>query len=148
MNHLLCKETFDVFHVTEAALSTYGNFSIDGHIHKDYYTPEEYEELYGNGYPLARWKQLRPMFFDLIRGKHTPLSFSIVFQMSRSGTEKFLSGLDTSFSISDINGLFLNLRYESGQLTAVTGTSLKVFSLDRSLEQAWDNKIQKFILSL
>lgn len=148
MNHLLCRETFDAFHLTEAVLTTYGLFTFDGHIHKDYYDKEEYEALYKDGYPLARWKQLRPVFFDLIKGKHTPLSFSIVFQMSRSGTEKFLSALDTSFTLEDINGLFLNLRYDAGQLTAVTGTSLKIFSLDRSLEQAWDSKIQKFILSL
>ena len=55
---------------------------------------------------------------------------------------------DTSFSISDINGLFVNLRYKDGKLTAVTGTSLNIFSMDKSLEHAWDQKIQKFILSL
>lgn len=148
MNHLLCQNTFDAFHVTEVDLTTFGTFSIDGHIRKDYYTAEEYESLYGNGYPLARWKQLRPFCFNLIKGKHTPLSFSIVFQLSRTGTEKFLSELDTSFTSADLNGLFLNLRYSEGKLTAVTGTSLKLFSLDKSLESAWDSKIQKFILSL
>lgn len=148
MNHLLRLETFDAFHVTEVSLTTYAAFTFDGHIQKDYYSKEEYEDLYQDSYPLVRWKQFRPICFDLIKGKHTPLSFSIIFQMSRSGTEKFLAGLDTAFSADDINGLFLNLRYENGSLTAVTGTSLKIFSLDKSLETAWDAKIQKFILSL
>lgn len=148
MNHLLCQSTFDAFHVTELTLTTFGSFTIDGHIQKDYYTKEEYETLYGSGYPLARWKQLRPVCFGLIKGKHTPLSFSIVFQLSRTGLDKFLSELDTSFTFSDINGLFVNLRYSEGKLTAVTGISLKIFSLDKSLESAWDAKIQKFILSL
>lgn len=148
MNHLLCQNTFDAFHVTEISLTTFSIFTMDGHIQKDYYTAEEYETLCGDGYPLARWRQFRPICFDLIKGKHTPLAFSIVFQLSRTATEKFLAGLDTAFTLSDINGLFVNLRYSEGSLTAVTGTSLKIFSMDKSLESAWDQKIQKFILSL
>lgn len=148
MNHLLCRETFDAFQVPELTLTTHSTFTIDGHIHKDYFSNEEYEEQYGNEWPLVRWKQLRPFCFGLIRGKHTPLSFSIVLQMPRSDMAVFLSGLDTAFTIQDIHGLFLNLRYGDGSLTATTGTSMKLFSLDRSVESAWDKKMQKFIFSL
>ena len=121
---------------------------MDGHILKDYYTKEEYETLYKDRTPIARWKQLRPVCFELIRGNHTPLSFSIVLQLSSRAVESFLSETDTSFAVSDINGLFLNLRYKDSRLNAVTGTSLNIFSMDKSLEHAWDQKIQKFILSL
>lgn len=148
MNHLLCHNTFDAFCVPELSLSTYASFHVDGHILKDYYTKEEYETLYKDRTPIARWKQLRPVCFELIRGNHTPLSFSIVLQLSSRAAETFLMETDTSFTISDINGLFVNLRYKDGKLTAVTGTSLKIFSMDKSLETAWDQKIQKFIFSL
>lgn len=148
MNHLLCRNTFDAFCVPELSLSTYASFHVDGHILKDYYTKEEYETLYKDRTPIARWKQLRPVCFELIRGNHTPLSFSIVLQLSSRAAETFLMETNTSFTISDINGLFVNLRYKDGKLTAVTGTSLKIFSMDKSLETAWDQKIQKFIFSL
>ena len=148
MNHLLCRNTFDAFCVPELSLSTYASFHVDGHILKDYYTKEEYETLYKDRTPIARWKQLRPVCFELIRGNHTPLSFSIVLQLSSRAAETFLMETDTYFTISDINGLFVNLRYKDGKLTAVTGTSLKIFSMDKSLETAWDQKIQKFIFSL
>ena len=72
----------------------------------------------------------------------------IVLQLSSRAVESFLSETDTSFTVSDINGLFLNLRYKDSRLNAVTGTSLNIFSMDKSLEHAWDQKIQKFILSL
>ena len=132
MNHLLCRSTFDAFCVPELSLSTFASFHMDGHILKDYYTKEEYETV----------------CFELIRGNHTPLSFSIVLQLSSRAVESFLSETDTSFTVSDINGLFLNLRYKDSRLNAVTGTSLNIFSMDKSLEHAWDQKIQKFILSL
>ena len=82
MNHLLCRSTFDAFCVPELSLSTFASFHMDGHILKDYYTKEEYETLYKDRTPIARWKQLRPVCFELIRGNHTPLSFSIVLQLS------------------------------------------------------------------
>lgn len=148
MNHLLCRSTLDAFCVPELSLSTFASFHMDGHILKDYYTKEEYETLYKDRTPIARWKQLRPVCFELIRGNHTPLSFSIVLQLSSRAVESFLSETDTSFTVSDINGLFLNLRYKDNRLNAVTGTSLNIFSMDKSLEHAWDQKIQKFILSL
>ena len=127
MNHLLCRSTFDAFCVPELSLSTFASFHMDGHILKDYYTKEEYETLYKD---------------------RTPISFSIVLQLSSRAVESFLSETDTSFTVSDINGLFLNLRYKDSRLNAVTGTSLNIFSMDKSLEHAWDQKIQKFILSL
>ena len=131
MNHLLCRSTFDAFCVPELSLSTFASFHMDGHILKDYYTKEEYETLYKDRTPIARWKQLRPVCFELIRGNHTPLSFSIVLQLSSRAVESFLSETDTSFTVSDINGLFLNLRYKDSRLNAVTGTSLNIFSMDK-----------------
>ena len=68
MNHLLCRSTFDAFCVPELSLSTFASFHMDGHILKDYYTKEEYETLYKDRTPIARWKQLRPVCFELIRG--------------------------------------------------------------------------------
>lgn len=44
----------------------------------------------------------------------------------------------------DIQGLYLNLRYDSTGLQCITGTSFKSFSMDKSLEHAWDNMVQKF----
>ena len=40
----------------------------------------------------------------------------------------------------------LNIRFENGKLSCTTGTSLKLFTLDKSLDQAWDRMVQKFFL--
>ena len=44
--------------------------------------------------------------------------------------------------------LFLNLVFQDGALTATTGVSLKQFSLDKSVEIAWDEHAAKFLQRL
>ena len=50
------------------------------------------------------------------------------------------------FSSADVQGLYLNIRFEDGLLQCVTGTSLKTFSMDKSLEKLWDQTAMKFFL--
>ncbi len=143
MAQLLLRDTFDRFYLTEASITTFGMFLIDGRLQKDYYTSEELEnEAYAQ--PYSYWKQMRPFCLELIKGKKTPLRFKIVFQLSAANTQKLLSQLGASLSPSDINGLFLNLHFENQTLTCVTGTSLKLFTMDKSLEHAWDDMVRKF----
>ena len=43
--------------------------------------------------------------------------------------------------------LFLNIQYGSGGLLVTTGTSLKVFTMDKTLEHAFDDAIRRFLLN-
>jgi hypothetical protein len=47
-----------------------------------------------------------------------------------------------------IFGLFLNIQYKNNVLTVTTGSSLKGFSMDRSIDQIWDLSIQGVFSSL
>ena len=111
-----------------------------------YYAKEEQEELGLNGRHFTRWQELRPFCLALIKGKRTPLGFHFTFQLSPENTEKLLVQTDSVFSPADVNGLVLNIRFENGKLSCTTGTSLKLFTLDKSLDQAWDRMVQKFFL--
>lgn len=53
-------------------------------------------------------------------------------------------GNHLNFSPDDIFGLFVNFQYDGKNLTCTTGTSLKTFTLDKSLDHIWDELIQKF----
>lgn len=46
-----------------------------------------------------------------------------------------------------IQGLYLNIRYEDGALYCVTGTSLNFFTMDKTLENEWDKSVAKFMRS-
>ena len=48
------------------------------------------------------------------------------------------------FKDNQISNVYLNFRYDGSTLTCVTGTSLKVFTLDKSLDHAFDKWVEKF----
>ena len=43
MSQLLLHDTFDRFYLTEASITTFGTFLIDGHLQKGYFSSEELE---------------------------------------------------------------------------------------------------------
>ena len=80
----------------------------------------------------------------MIRGKRTPLNFKIVFQLSASNVEKLLMQSCVPLKAEDIYGLYLNCQFDGKQLLCTTGTSLKIFTLDKQLDRVWDEMIRKF----
>ena len=125
---------FDDFLVREAAFQTGFRSDFDGQC-PDADAPE----------PYIRWEQLRPIAYQLIKGKTLPRSFQIVFRLSNEKTAAFLQAIDSSYAPEDVAGLFLNLRYAHEQLSVTTGCLLTEFSLDRELELAWDKQITRFL---
>lgn len=147
MSRLLLLGTFDRFLLVEAAISTGVTVSIDGHFHRDFYTEEELaEKEYADG-SLTYWEHLRPVCLNLIKGRKTPLGFKFVFRLNSSNTEKLLAQTQVSFSPADVKGLYLNLRYDQNVLTCTTATAFSSFTLDKSLDEAWDSMVKKFFLS-
>lgn len=137
MKHLLLTETFDHFLFIEGEITTFNTFTIDGYLHKDFF--EEDPPL-----SFSFWKHLREFCFSIIKGKRTPLQFKFVFSLSPENIAKLISQNELNFHPQDVQGLYLNLRFNGTDLQCITGTSLKTFTLDKSLEQAWDKMVQKF----
>ena len=52
------------------------------------------------------------------------------------------AGLTTN--TGDIFGLYINLTFRDGRLLLTTGTSLRTFSMDRSVDEAWDAYVARF----
>ncbi len=141
---LFLQEVFDPFWVVEGSLRTHCTLLLDGHLNKDFYSQEELEEHGLQNQPLVCWRTLRPLCFDFIKGKKTPLGFKFSFRLSDSNTEKLLGQSGVSLSLADVAGLFLNIRYQEGKILVTTGTSLRLFTTDKSLDHAWDAMVQRF----
>lgn len=142
---LFLQEVFDSFWMVEGSIRTHSTFLLDGHLNHEFYSTDELEEQQMKEQPYVAWRTLRPLCFDLIKGKKTPLSFKFSFRLSTSNTEKLLQQSGIALSVSDINGLFLNIRYQEGKVLLTTGTSLRLFTLDKSLDYAWDTMVQRFL---
>ena len=110
---------------------------------KDFLNDIEKEELAES--PYAPWSMLKPYCFNMIKGKRTPLSMKLVFSMPPHSIAAFLNKNDISINPDTVNGLYLNIRYENRQLCVITGTSLSSFTLDKSVENAWDTAVGQFI---
>ncbi len=141
MQHLLLKPTFDSFSLIEGEITTYNTFRIDGYIHKKFYEdapPKEY----------SSWGDLREFCFHIIRGKRTPLNFRFILSLPKEEFESFLIDQEIpSLSHTDIQGLYLNFKYDGTNLQCITGTSLNIFTMDKTLENIWDNYAKKFFLN-
>lgn len=146
MTHLLINNTFDEFLVNEVTITTYNTFRIDGHINRDFYTEDEFNDL--KDQHLSYWSKIRPICFSLIKGNKTPVYFKIIYALNREQISSIVQQNNISINENDINELFFNIKYENGLLSFTTGCSLKIFTMDKSLENAFDKYISNFISTL
>ena len=134
---------FDGFLVREVSVVTYNSFSIDGRVRRGYYSEEEMEQR-GIG-EFSSWNMLKTFCFSLIKGKRLPESFRIVFLLPPEQMKAFVSAHGPGISPEQGQGLYLNVQYEKHEMTCVTGLSMNLFTMDRTLEQEWDNAVGKFL---
>ena len=71
MTRLLASDCFDSFLLEQAIITTYNTFTIDGHLERNFYTSEEWEDPSLCPYDLSCWADIRPICFSLIKGKKT-----------------------------------------------------------------------------
>lgn len=141
MQHLLLKPTFDSFSLIEGEITTYNTFHVNGYIHKNFF-----EEAPSKEY--SSWGDLREFCFQIIRGKRAPLSFRFILSLPKESFGDFLTKQElSSFRPSDVQGLYLNFKYDGTRLQCITGISLNMFTMDKTLENIWDNYAEKFFLT-
>lgn len=148
MKQLLTMECFDNFLVLETLIATATTFTIDGRLNQEFLEDSENGEVKETDSirdNLQTWGMVRPICFELIKGKKLPLYFKAVLQLSGDNTSRFLNSINTSFSRNDVSGLYMNISFDRKELRIVTGTSVRTFSMDKSLEQEWDSMVKRFL---
>lgn len=145
MNKLLKTNTFDNFLLQEAMITNSATYTINGQLTKDFYSNDELEELQLQNCRFLPFSMLRGNCFDLMKGKRTPVSFRFVFLLSPQNMEKTILSINSSYTTSDISGIYINLKYQNQQLFLTTGISYTIFSTDKTLEKEWDKLVLKFL---
>lgn len=142
-SNLFIKNTFDDYFLVEASITTFNTYTIDGRIQKKFYTDKEYEEL---GSPmLSKWGDMKKICFEMIKGNKTPVKFKIVLKLSEERTSDIVSSAGGTLTQQDVQGLLLNVRYENDSMDCVTAASLKLFSMDKSVEEEFDRYMGKVL---
>ena len=111
----------------------------------DFYSSEELEEQGLSGLAFLPYGRVRQHCFDLIKGKRTPSYFKFVFLLSPDNLSRTLASMQTPFTPQDVTGMFLNLKFQNGNLMLTTGVSYRIFSTDKSLEHEWDRLVEIFL---
>ena len=145
MNRLLKSELFDHFLLAEATIHGAISYSVDGHINREFFDADELSALTADGSEYLPFSHFRPICYELIRGKHTPLYMKFVFLLSPANAAKTIVSADTVFTAEDVSGIYLNLTFRDGQLVLTTGVSYRTFTLDRSFDSAWDALAARFL---
>ncbi len=139
MTHLLSGDTFDIFLLEEATISTANTYTIDGHMNTDFYPPEERDKVH-IPYVFRPWSEVKSLCFDLIKGKYTPLFFKFVLQLKPEQTQALI-GADND----QVKALVLNIRYDGNKALLTTGTSYHTFVMTKEADLAWDNFLCKYL---
>lgn len=144
MNQLLAGDVFDIFLLEEAIISTANTYTIDGHINRDFFSPEEQN----NGaipYEFQPWSEIKGLCFNLIKGKNTPLYFKFVLHLKPEHTIKLLSAEGSSPDISQLRALILNIKYDGSKAVLTTATAYNTFVPGKETELLWDKKLSKYL---
>ena len=142
MSKLLKENMFDEFEISSLEVTTITKFTISGDLNKNFFSSDE-NEIIGDR-KLVTWNEIKPIVFNIIKGNKTPSTLKIVFSLPYNKIINMLNNHNMNITPENINGLFINILFDNNSLKCTTGTSLKLFTLDKTLEQYWDNSIKKF----
>ncbi len=143
MGCLLTTDVFDGFHISEAVIRTGVTFSVDTHLTEGFYSPEELESLHLQEHEPLPFSMMRQTFYHLIRGTHTPLFFRFVLMLSPTDAADLLRKADNGMTAADINGFFLNLTFQNGEIRVTTAISYRSFPADHSADRIWDLSVKQ-----
>lgn len=144
-HELLVGDLFDRFLCCKVVLHHNVDYVIDGHYNLSFFDTEEQEAKKQQIY--ASWAELKPIVFQIIKGKRLPEGFQIVLAASTESIEKLLGKCPSTIKLHQVEGLYVNLYYKNEALTLTTGSSYTVFTMDNSLDQLFKDAVVKLIRS-
>jgi len=144
MGKLLKGENFDGFLLKEGFLRTSIEYRFQGQLFAEYFDTVEQENLEEK---YIYWGELRSTIFELIKGKRTPLAFSFTLLLTKTDTTELLARRSVNVG-EDSPSLFLQIRFEHGTGRIITGTARNTFTLDKSLDEAWDAEVKQLLKAM
>ena len=144
--HLLLRsELFDHFLLSEASIHAAVHYDIDGRLNTSFFSEDERSVQQLEGLAYMPYGRLRPVFFELIKGKSAPTAFKFVLMLSPSNLQKTIQASGTPIASADILAAYMNILYQKEQLILTTGVSYRMFIPDKSFERDWEKFTINFL---
>lgn len=139
-------QIFDDFLFLEGNVMSNCSYTLNGRLNKSIYSTEELSSV---SEPfLASWHDIKPIFSSMVNTVFSDthnIKYHLTLCLSPEQTRKLLVNSQSLITFNDIESLHINIRYENGKIICTTGTSLKIFTLDKSLEQYFDRYTINFL---
>lgn len=145
MGKLLAGESFDSFLLKEAIIHGFVPYQIDGRINKAFFHDGAEDAASFTAYEYAQWKDIRPVCFDIIKGKRTPTKFMFVLYLKPEAMASMFEKAGISAAEALVQNLIFNIRFEQGEMSITTGVDYSGFTLEKQAEQLWDTTARKFL---
>ena len=122
--HLFAADTFDAFHVLSVNIQSFITFQMDGHTNADFYRQQD-TDANGDAAPVSvppfiKWAKLRPVCYEIIKGKIMPVSFRINL-LTGSGNDAVIPVPLSAGSPSLVSSYSLQIQYRDRKLFFITG---------------------------
>lgn len=144
LNELFTNEKYDSFYLFEAKADVSVSYYINGKINKDFYDGEEYEALSDKEY--ISWHDIKESVLEYIRSDRLPIKLKLILMFNNENIQRLIEMNNLPIHPDNVRALFLNVNYFDDKLSVTTGTSLNVFTLDKSLEELWDKTVEKYYI--
>lgn len=145
MNHLLAGDTFDIFLLEEATISTANTYTIDGHRNRDFFTQEDVSDEAFSQYSLTPWRDIKGLCFQLIKGKRTPTYFKFILHLLPEKAAILLQKEGCSVDTSQIKALVLGIKYDGEKAVLTTGSAFCTFLMTKEVDIIWDKAVCRFL---
>ena len=129
MARLFKEDTFDAFELRGLEVATFTNFQVSGEL------DPSFDDDTADTAAHCTWGRVKPFAVSFIKGKKRPNSIKITLGYPFENTAQVHP---------NAAALFLNINYEHGELHVTTASSQRNFSLDKSVEGAWDDYVNAF----
>lgn len=144
MNQLLVSDTFDIFLLEEAIISTSNTIIIDGHMNREFFAQEQ-DSVQSCPYDLALWSEKKNLCFHLIKGKRTPLFFKFVMHLKPEQADRILRKEGCGVDPSQIKALVLTIKYDGEKALLTTGSAYNTFLMTKEPDKVWDRNLAKYL---
>ena len=143
MQEMINGTLFDHFLCSKVVLHHNVDYVIDGRYNLDFFDSDERAQKEAQQY--CSWTECRSIIFQMMKGSRLPQSFQIVLAATRESMEKLLEKSPGTLTIDQVEGLFLNINYQNHTLHLTTGSSYSVYTMDRSLDQLFEEAVVKLL---
>lgn len=135
MSKLLKSDLFETFEVREVVAHVAFKMVLDGKRNKEYFQDltKDPDIVYSD---YLTWAEMRKHVYELMLGNKLPTYFKIILSTNK----------DKTLQLSpDASTFYLNITFKENQITCSTGTAYTDFTLDKSADHIWDERIKHFL---